>query len=68
MAQFFINRPIFASVISIVIVLLGVIAMFKLPVDQYPYITPPQVTISASYPGASSTTARESVAHRSDRK
>lgn len=62
MAQFFINRPIFASVISIVIVLLGVIAMFKLPVDQYPYITPPQVTISASYPGASSTTAAESVA------
>lgn len=62
MAQFFINRPVFASVISIVIVLLGVIAMFKLPIDQYPYITPPQVSISASYPGASSTTAAESVA------
>lgn len=62
MAQFFINRPVFASVISIVIVLLGIIAMFKLPIDQYPYITPPQVSISASYPGASSTTAAESVA------
>ncbi|USD36591.1 MULTISPECIES: efflux RND transporter permease subunit [Ferrimonas] len=62
MAQFFVNRPVFASVISIVIVLLGLIAMFQLPIDQYPYITPPQVKISASYPGASSTTAAESVA------
>ncbi|MCH1926816.1 multidrug efflux RND transporter permease subunit [Shewanella sp. C32] len=62
MAQFFIGRPIFSSVISIVIVLLGMIAMFMLPVDQYPYITPPQVSISASYPGAASTTAAESVA------
>ncbi|TKB55032.1 efflux RND transporter permease subunit [Ferrimonas aestuarii] len=62
MAQFFVNRPIFASVISIVIVLLGVVAMFQLPIDQYPYITPPQVKISASYPGATSVTAAESVA------
>ncbi|MBO2653853.1 multidrug efflux RND transporter permease subunit [Shewanella algae] len=62
MAQFFIGRPVFSAVISIVIVLLGLIAMFQLPVDQYPYITPPQVSISASYPGAASTTAAESVA------
>ena len=62
MAQYFVNRPVFASVISIVIVLLGVIAMFQLPIDQYPYITPPQVKVSASYPGATSTTAAESVA------
>lgn len=62
MAQYFVNRPVFASVISIVIVLLGLIAMFQLPIDQYPYITPPQVKISASYPGATSTTAAESVA------
>ncbi|MBO2561023.1 multidrug efflux RND transporter permease subunit [Shewanella algae] len=62
MAQFFIGRPVFSAVISIVIVLLGLIAMFQLPVDQYPYITPPQVSISASYPGAASTTATESVA------
>ncbi|WP_299005228.1 efflux RND transporter permease subunit [uncultured Shewanella sp.] len=62
MAQFFVNRPVFASVISIVIVLLGVVAMFLLPIDQYPYITPPQVQISASYPGATSNTAADSVA------
>ncbi|GGI90672.1 efflux RND transporter permease subunit [Shewanella gelidii] len=62
MAQFFISRPVFASVISIIIVLLGAIAMLHLPVDQYPYITPPQVKISASYPGATATTAAESVA------
>ena len=62
MAQYFVNRPVFASVISIVIVLLGLLAMFQLPIDQYPYITPPQVKISASYPGATSTTAAESVA------
>ncbi|OXS00472.1 efflux RND transporter permease subunit [Shewanella algae] len=62
MAQFFIGRPVFSAVISIVIVLLGLIAMFQLPVDQYPYITPPQVSISASYPGAATTTAAESVA------
>ena len=62
MAQFFVTRPVYACVISIVIVLLGLIAMFKLPIDQYPYITPPQVKVSASYPGAASTTAAESVA------
>lgn len=62
MAQFFVNRPVFASVISIVIVLLGVVSMFLLPIDQYPYITPPQVQITASYPGATSTTAADSVA------
>ncbi|MCL1124278.1 efflux RND transporter permease subunit [Shewanella surugensis] len=62
MAQFFVNRPVFASVISIVIVLIGVVSMFLLPIDQYPYITPPQVQITASYPGATSTTAADSVA------
>ena len=62
MAQFFVTRPVYACVISIVIVLLGLIAMFKLPIEQYPYITPPQVKVSASYPGATSTTAAESVA------
>ncbi|SQH76733.1 Efflux pump membrane transporter BepE [Shewanella benthica] len=62
MAQYFVNRPVFACVISIVIVLLGLIGMVNLPIDQYPYITPPQVKVSASYPGATSTTAAESVA------
>ncbi len=62
MAQFFVSRPVFACVISIVIVLLGSIAMVQLPIEQYPYITPPQVKVSASYPGATSTTTAESVA------
>ena len=47
MAQYFVNRPVFACVISIVIVLLGLIGMVNLPIDQYPYITPPQVKVSA---------------------
>src|SRR6476619_4932283 len=51
-SRFFINRPIFASVLSIVIVLGGSIALFTLPVAQYPDITPPTVEVSASYPGA----------------
>ena len=51
-SRFFINRPIFASVLSIVIVLGGGIALFTLPVAQYPDITPPTVEVSASYPGA----------------
>ena len=53
LARFFIDRPIFAWVISIVIVLLGAVAAMVLPVAQYPDITPPTVTVSASYPGAS---------------
>src|SRR5438874_1056821 len=51
-SRFFINRPIFASVLSIVIVLGGGIALFTLPVAQYPEIAPPTVEVSASYPGA----------------
>lgn len=52
-SHFFIDRPIFASVISIIIVLVGSIAYFNLPVTQYPEIVPPSVVISANYPGAS---------------
>ena len=52
MAHFFINRPIFAIVISIFIVLGGSIAAFNLPIAQYPQITPPQVSISTMYTGA----------------
>ena len=49
---FFIDRPVFSAVISIVIVIVGIIGLTMLPVDQYPQITPPVVKISASYPAA----------------
>jgi Cation/multidrug efflux pump len=50
-SNFFINRPIFASVLSIMVTLAGSIALFSLPIAQYPEITPPTVEVSASYPG-----------------
>jgi multidrug efflux pump subunit AcrB len=59
---FFINRPIFASVLSIVITLAGAIAVFTLPVTQYPEITPPTVEVSASYPGANAQVVADTVA------
>ncbi len=61
-SHFFIDRPIFASVISIVLVIAGTVAMFNLPVAQYPDITPPSITVSASYPGASSEVVAQNVA------
>ena len=61
MAGFFIDRPIFAWVIAILIMLAGGLAMFTLPVAQYPEIAPPQVGIFATYPGASAKTVEESV-------
>src|SRR5919112_1592401 len=61
-SKFFIDRPIFASVLSIVIVLAGVLALRVLPVAQYPEIVPPQVVVSATYPGASAQTIAETVA------
>src|SRR6476660_5971026 len=61
-SRFFINRPIFASVISIVITLIGAIALFYLPIAQYPRITPPGVSVSISYPGASAQVVAETVA------
>ena len=60
--NFFIDRPIFSAVISIVIVIVGIIGLTMLPIDQYPQITPPVVKISASYPGASATTVSQAVA------
>ncbi|MES2623677.1 MAG: multidrug efflux RND transporter permease subunit [Pseudomonadota bacterium] len=59
---FFIRRPIFASVLSIVIVLAGLLAMRVLPVEQYPDIVPPEIAITAYYPGASSQVLAETVA------
>ncbi|AXL49468.1 multidrug efflux RND transporter permease subunit [Paraburkholderia caffeinilytica] len=61
-SHFCIDRPIFASVISIIIALGGMLAMFALPIAQYPDITPPQITISASYPGASADVVANNVA------
>src|ERR671938_949064 len=61
-SRFFINRPIFASVLSIVITLAGGIALFTLPVAQYPEITPPTVEVSASYPGANARVVADTVA------
>lgn len=61
-SRFFINRPIFASVISILIVLAGSVAIFSLPVAQYPDITPPVVQVTASYPGADPKTVNDSIA------
>src|SRR5712672_480562 len=61
-SRFFIDRPIFASVLSIVITLAGGIAMFTLPVAQYPEITPPTVEVSAVYPGANAKVVADTVA------
>ncbi len=62
MTKFFITRPIFASVLSIIIVLAGLAAAFQLPIAQYPEIAPPTVQITASYPGASADTLSKTVA------
>ncbi|EFY07663.1 efflux RND transporter permease subunit [Succinatimonas hippei] len=61
MARFFINRPIFAWVIAIVIMLAGLFAVLTLPISQYPTIAPPSVSIRSSYPGADATTVERSV-------
>ena len=60
--SFFIDRPVFSAVISIIIVIVGFIGLMMLPIDQYPQITPPVVKISASYPGASALTVSQAVA------
>jgi multidrug efflux pump len=62
MSKFFITRPIFASVLSIIIVLAGLAAALKLPIAQYPQIAPPTVLITATYPGASAETLSKTVA------
>ena len=62
LSHFFIDRPIFAMVVSIFITLIGGIAYFSLPVAQYPEIAPPTIVISANYPGASAEVVSETVA------
>lgn len=62
MSNFFIDRPIFAAVVSILILLAGLIALASLPIAQYPQITPPTVRVSATYPGATAEQVAQSVA------
>ena len=61
MPRFFIDRPIFAWVIAILITLSGSVAIFKLPVSAYPPIAPPQISITANYPGASAEVVEKTV-------
>ncbi|MEY4485326.1 MAG: hypothetical protein RL693_2778, partial [Verrucomicrobiota bacterium] len=60
--RFFVDRPVFAAVLSIVVTLLGGLAYFQLPVTQYPEVVPPTVVVSASYPGANAETLADTVA------
>ena len=62
MANFFIRRPIVAMVISILMVILGVVAMLRLPTAQFPNIAPPEIQVKATYPGADAETVEQSVA------
>ncbi|WP_034912825.1 MULTISPECIES: multidrug efflux RND transporter permease subunit AcrB [Erwinia] len=61
MAKFFIDRPIFAWVIAIIIMLAGVLSILKLPIEQYPNVAPPAIEIQATYPGADAKTLQDSV-------
>ena len=61
-SNFFIKRPIFAIVVSLVIVISGLISMFQLPIEQYPNMAPVQIMVTASYPGADAKTVAETVA------
>jgi hydrophobe/amphiphile efflux-1 (HAE1) family protein len=61
-SRFFIHRPIFAAVISILITLLGFLALTKLPIEQYPNITPPQIQVTTSFPGGSAQILSDAVA------
>ena len=62
MSKFFINRPIVAMVISILMVLMGLVAMSRLPIAQFPNIADPQIQVNATYPGADALTVQQSVA------
>ena len=62
MAEFFVRRPIVAMVIAIITVIVGLVALSRLPVAQYPDITPPMVSVSATYTGANAVNVEQSVA------
>ena len=61
-SEYFIDRPRFAGVISVIMILLGLLAIAVLPVSQYPQITPPQIVVSTTYPGASAQVLVDTVA------
>ena len=62
MANFFIRRPIVAMVLSILIVIVGIAAMLGLPIEQYPQLAPPNIQVTATYPGASAEVVEQTVA------
>jgi hydrophobic/amphiphilic exporter-1 (mainly G- bacteria), HAE1 family len=62
MSKFFIERPVLANVLAIVLVLLGAVSLYRLPVSEYPNVVPPTVSVSASYPGASAQTVIDTIA------
>ena len=61
MSRFFIDRPIFAWVLAIVVMLIGALSILKLPINQYPNVAPPAVSVSVVYPGASAQTVQDTV-------
>src|SRR5438270_652872 len=62
LSKFFIDHPVFANVIAVITVLLGGVALYQLPVEQYPRITPPTVQVRTVYPGASAQVVSDTVA------
>ncbi|BDU75569.1 efflux RND transporter permease subunit [Mesoterricola sediminis] len=68
MARFFLDRPVFAWVIAIAMMLAGALAIYQLPISQYPPIAPPSISITASYPGASAKTVEDSVVQMIEQK
>ena len=62
LSKFFIERPVLANVLSIVVVLIGVVSLFRLPVSQYPDVVPPTVQVTTRYPGGSAQTVIDTVA------
>ena len=66
-SKFFVDRPIFAAVLSILLFLAGLIAIFRLPISEYPEVVPPSVVVSARFPGANPTVIAQTVAARSKR-
>jgi HAE1 family hydrophobic/amphiphilic exporter-1 len=61
-SRFFIDRPVFANVIAVLTILFGIVALYRLPVERYPAITPPTVVVSANYPGANAKVVADTVA------
>ncbi len=67
-SHFFIDRPVLATVLSVVIVIVGGVAMNALPISQYPDIAPPTISITTVYPGASAKVVADTVATRSNKR